>query len=459
MTSDGSDEPTDRSPARAPERRDWKRKFTKTFLDNVKPPATGRISYIDDGFPGLSLRLTAAGAMRWNFMYNFQGRLRRMTLGDAKLYTIAGENGKQTKQRELDHMQARAAALDAMKLARSGTDPAVQQRKARERPDDAELVSGAVTDYLARQEKRVRASTYDGLKRNFDVDVLPRLGKRALATIDSSDVKSLLQAIVKRGAPVHANAVLANLKAMMNWAVRDGRITRSPIDRMEPPSKQESRDRVLTSSEIKALWQAADAEGWPYGPVAKLLLLTACRLREVSEMRWAELDMKGRLWRLPKERVKNGRAHIIHLADPALAIISALPQVDRSALVFPGSAGKPLSGFSKAGTRLSKRMPKGTPQWSFHDLRRTAATMMAESPEHGGLGIAPHIVDRVLNHSTGAVSGVTAVYIRSEFATERKAALEAWAARVLEIVGAGAQEPNKVIPFRRIRRAAERKAS
>jgi integrase len=134
-------------------------------------------------------------------------------------------------------------------------------------------------------------------------------------------------------------------------------------------------------------------------------------------------------WALPGARAKNGKAHLVHLAEPARAILVSMPRIAGQDLVFSVTGKTPPSGFSKAKLALHAAMAKdageATPDWRFHDFRRTAVTWLA------GAGFAPHVADRLLNHVTGSIQGVAAIYQRGEFLSERKAALEAWAAHVL----------------------------
>jgi hypothetical protein len=153
-----------------------------------------------------------------------------------------------------------------------------------------------------------------------------------------------------------------------------------------------SRDRYLDDDEIKSFWQGCDQIGWPFGPVFKLLLLTAQRLSEVGGMRWSELNLDKRTWTLPSERAKNKKAHDIHLSDLAIEILDGLPRFD-SDFVFPAPAqqgveGKPVAGFHYAKGNIFKSM--NAPDWRLHDLRRTAVTGMAQ------LGIGHHVVDKIL---------------------------------------------------------------
>jgi integrase len=195
----------------------------------------------------------------------------------------------------------------------------------------------------------------------------------------------------------------------------------------------------------------------------KLLLLTAQRRDEVGGARWPEIDLDKRLWTIPRERAKNDRAHEVHLSELALEILSELPKISRSRAdgagsepspyLFTTSGERPVSGFSKAKERLDGHMlnllrvelgqagrdpDAAIEPWILHDLRRTAATGMAR------LNIAPHVVDRILNHVSGTIRGVAAVYNRHAYLEERKSALEAWSRYVESLVRS---TPANVLPL------------
>jgi integrase len=131
------------------------------------------------------------------------------------------------------------------------------------------------------------------------------------------------------------------------------------------------------------------------------------------------------VWTIPRERAKNDRAHEVHLSELAIEIIGSLPKIGSSEFVFTTTGRTPVSGYSRSKGTLDCHMRKLAGEtviedWILHDLRRTAATGMAR------LNIAPHVVDRILNHVSGTIRGVAAVYNRHAYLEERKAALEAW---------------------------------
>jgi integrase len=135
-------------------------------------------------------------------------------------------------------------------------------------------------------------------------------------------------------------------------------------------------------------------------------------------MQWSQLDLNEAVWTIPASVAKNGRAHEVPLSMTALDIIQSLPRFVGSDLVFTTTGVSPISGFGRAKDRLDFLME--TDEWRLHDLRRTVASGMAR------LGVAPHVIEKVLNHVSGEISGVAAVYNRHGYNTEKREALQIW---------------------------------
>ena len=162
-------------------------------------------------------------------------------------------------------------------------------------------------------------------------------------------------------------------------------------------------------------------------------------------MRWSELDSPNHptTWTVPAERAKNGKAHIVHLSEPVRAIIAALPMLRGNPFVFAGQANKPVAAFGYMKGRIEAEIEKAgasIPDWRFHDFRRAGVTALA------GMGFPPHVCDRLLNHLTGSIQGVAAVYQRQEFLAERKVVLTAWAEFVLDAAEGRVHQGN-VVPI------------
>jgi integrase len=406
------------------------KKLTDLFVERAPVPARGRTEYFDAGFPVLSLRVTDNGRKSWSLFYRFHGRLRRFTIG---------------RYPAIKPAQARREAITALERVRQGVDPADEKRERRDnRLPETETFESLTQDYLERHvRKNCALATYEEAKRDLECNVLPLWRGRPLASISRRDALHLIDDLVERGVEIQANRTLARLRALFNWAIEKDRISASPVEHMKPPTKERARDRALTDDEIRWFWQACDEIGWPFGPLFKLLLLTAQRRDEVGGMKWTEIDLEKRTWTLPRHRVKSNRGHEVHLSDTAIAMLSSLPQIPivgyERDLVFTVTGVTAVSGFGNAKRRLDAVMltakrreigPKGEsiPHWTLHDLRRTAATGMAQ------LNFAPHVVDKVLNHVSGTIRGVAAVYNRFEYLEERRAAIEAWGRHVESLV-------------------------
>ena len=146
---------------------------------------------------------------------------------------------------------------------------------------------------------------------------------------------------------------------------------------------------------------------------------------------------------MPAERVKNGKAHTVPLSDLATGILKAAPHVRTTGeFVFAGRGrDAAVSGFAPAKARLDAAIEAPLPHWTLHDLRRTAATGMAD------IGILPHVIEAALNHISGAKAGVAGIYNRAAYLPEKKAALTAWAAHVDAVVS-GERAPGNVVALR-----------
>jgi integrase len=250
-------------------------------------------------------------------------------------------------------------------------------------------------------------------------------------------VVDLLDDIADSGRVATANRVRAYLSHFFGWCASREIIAMSPVLGVKPVAKEASRDRVLTDDEIRWLWQACEDLGQPWGPLGKTLLLSGQRLREVAGMTDAEIH--GGTWHIPAARTKNGRAHDVPLPEAASGVLAGVERIKgKNGYVFTTTGDTPLSGFFKGRNHLADRMaevaekergePVEIPRWTFHDLRRTAATGMAR------LGIPVRVTEAVLNHVSGTGGGIVGVYQRHDYADEKRQALEAWGRFVLSLV-------------------------
>jgi integrase len=250
-----------------------------------------------------------------------------------------------------------------------------------------------------------------------------------------------------------ANRVFTFLRKFFNWCIDRDILTISPMNRMKAPADEESRSRVLSSDELRIVWLAAEREGYPFGPITQLLILTAQRQQEVGAARRQEFGGATEfgsnlpIWTIPKERTKNKKtAHIVPLTEWANDLFSSQPIIAGDLdFMFTYTAKRACTAYSHAKQRIDELAltimkeeavargenpddVKEMPHWTFHDLRRTAATGMARAK------VSPHVVEAVLNHKTGTIKGVAAIYNLYEYFDEKFEALTLWQAEVKRIV-------------------------
>ena len=355
--------------------------------------------------------------------------------------------------------QAREKAAAWRALIRSGVDPrAAEHRAAEEAHKSRELSFGVVIeDFLKRHVKGQRRAA--NVEREIRKELIPVWSDKLVTEITRSDVVTLIEGIVDRGAPHQARNILGHVSVFFNWAIDRGRygIETSPCDRLKPGrmiGEKKPRLRTLSDAEIAAFWKATERLGYPYGPLMRLLLVTGQRKSEVAEARWPEFDLAAKLWTVPPERFKSDSSHRVPLSGDALAIIESLPRfVGKSRgtgdFLFSTSHGQwPVNGFSKAKVSLDEEMlailreanPEAVlPSFVLHDLRRTVRTRLSS------LRVSTEVAEMVIGHGK---KGLARVYDQHTFEDEMREALEAWAAKLRSIIS---PPPPNVVPLDRVR--------
>jgi integrase len=263
-------------------------------------------------------------------------------------------------------------------------------------------------------------------------------------TIDGSHIYSVLNEARRHGTPgikarkrglsdARARDLHTPLSLMFKWLKQNRHIDVNPCIDVWKSESAKPRQRVLADGEIKAFWHGCGKIHPTFAAVFRLLLLTGCRLREISEMRRTELD--GDTLNLPGARTKNAKPHVVPLAPLAMEIIAAVPRIEGCPFVFSTNGKTPVSGWTKIKKALDIAMGK-LEAWTIHDLRRTAVTGMNE------LGIRPDVVELIVNHISGHRRGVAGVYNRAERIDERRDALRRWSQHINGLISGA---PSKVI--------------
>ena len=423
-------------------------KITKKAIDALKARAQAeeKTRYIfDSEVTGFAALATKTGTCNYFIEYRLRG-----AGGSPKRVTL-GRHGALTPD------QARQAAKEELGKVARGADIAQERKEAR-----AKLKAGTFRDlsesYFADNGKREKTGEWKSrhwkeTHAMLEKLVYPVLGTKVPDAISRFELASLINETKARSHSV-ARRLHETLRPLFAWGFASGAIQSNPMTGLPCPKPVEARDRVLSDAEIKAFWQAASEENWPFSSVFKVLLLTGQRRDEVAGMRWHEVDLDAGTWTIAKERCKNGKAHTVDLHPESVALLdplgdAAAPRLmkdtEEEDLVYSTTGRTPVSGFSKTKARIDARM-KATlggkfQPWRIHDLRRTAASGMA------ALGFQPHVIERVLNHVSGAQGGLVSVYQRHEYREERRRAIMAWGAHVMQLVSAEKLASN-VVPLR-----------
>ena len=366
----------------------------------------------------------------WAVRGRLGGKTIKYTVGDYPAFKLGGVKEDGT---------ARALAQRAIDAIGRGEDPRTIRREERDK-----TVRAIAALWMEREQKTRRRCAET--QRMLDRDVLPSIGHRPIVSIKRRDCVRVIDTVAKR-APVLGNRTRALLHRFFQWCVERDEIGVNPASGIKNPVNPKSieRDRVLSDNELRDVWNAADAIGWPFGPAVKLLILTAGRRTEIGDLQWPEVEDDAIT--LAGDRTKTGEPRIIPLTDTASKILENLrethnvePVDDAPEYVFTTTGRSPASGWSKAKARLDEHCPNVAP-WRFHDLRRTAATGLQR------LGVRLEVTEAVLGHVSGSRGGIVGVYQRHDYADEKRRALESWSRHVATVLSK--KKARKVVALNR----------
>ena len=391
--------------------------LTDAAVKRLKPPAKGQVDVFDRGYPGLALRMSYGGTRSWIYFARVGGRLVRHPLGTYPAMGVAAAREAWRAARE--QVQA-GKALPRTTRKRKAADAAgpIEHRDA---------VENVVRDWLRRDQ--AGNASHNEVARIMARDVVPEWRGRLITSISRRDVIELLDGIVDAGKVAKARNVHAHLHRLFAWSVGRDVIAANPMAEMDKPGAAVERDRVLSDSEVAALWRAALAIGYPFGPIAQVLMLTACRRSEVAELRRDEIDAEAACLRLSGARTKNGEPRTVPLTPLAWRILTSGPRIAGSGYVFTTTGRTPVSGWSKCKAMLDRECRFNEP-WRLHDLRRTAATGLE------GLGVPLPVTESILGHTAGSKAGIVGIYQRHQYEAEKRLALGKWSNHILNLVAA-----------------------
>lgn len=408
--------------------------FTKRYLDGLHW-AGERIEVKDCGqgaVSGLNFRVTPSGK---TWFIRFRSPTEKTKTGEK-----VGRKKTIGNYLTMDIPAARKKALEIMSQVQAGIDPYhVEEVDPASILTVSDVFYGAYTTFhLSTLSDRYR----NEVERQWKVEIHPSIGSKPIAEVTERQVANIW---IKKEitAPVMASRIHMTLKHFFSWARSSGRIDNNPIVELKYANNSKPCERFLAEDEIEFFFQKLPDSNLssPRQLILLLLLLTGQRSAEVSATTESELDFDKMVWNIPKERTKNKRPHTIPLTEKTAGLFKRAIELGRAVkgndqgYVFPSVSKfnkNKISGpvVSSSTSNAVKRtvLAMGMEKWTPHDLRRSLSTHMNE------LGIQPHIVEYIINHTSGSRAGVAGVYNRALPLDEMKRALERWESHVMYLI-------------------------
>jgi integrase len=371
----------------------------------------------DQRCKGLAVRVAPSGVKTWDLAYRIRGtaKMRRLSLG-------------RTTDVSLEHARERANELTS--AARGGRDLIAEEDEAREAAT-SRITVGALIDLYLRQRVFGRLRTADSIERGLRRDLAP-IVQRCAADISRRDIREILDAIADRGCMREAEKRRQMVGAMFRWALSQDIVEADRTAGLKAYDPGTPRDRVLTVEEIETLWRWFDSGSLSpdAADILRLELLIGARCGEISGLCVEEIDRDKWLWTLPAARSKNGRPRVTPIVGVARDILEQRLSDVETGPLFLLDKGVVVTS-AHVGHYLSTRVATlPIAKFTSHDLRRTAATMLAE------MGIALDLVAAIVGHESGSRDTRTLVrhYVRSDMLERKTHALKVWDDRLKSIV-------------------------
>jgi integrase len=389
-------------------------RLTEKIVRGLKPQNCD-YEAMDTELRGFGLRVYPSGRRVWIYRYRYEGRLRRLTLGDWPVMNRDEALRACLQARHVRRFDDPMEVRERQKQAKRAERDAARQLQER----DAYTLAVLAEEYLVHYAQPNKRSWRED-RRMLERDVLPVLGDKPAHTVTRKDVIALLDSFIERGAPRMAGICRNVLRKAFSFASERGRIdVVNPCAGVRAP-KHGRRSRWLSNAELKDLLLKLPACGLSADmqDVLRLQLLTGARKGEVVAACWREIDLDDGIWTQPPEKAKNGNEHMVMLSRQAADLIGRRPR--RGAYLFPSeSLGGHIRGDS-VNTALTRALPvlKLEP-FTPHDFRRTLTTWLARQ------GCTLEVRDRIFNHVPQGVDREH--YNQHRYDAEARDWLQRWA--------------------------------
>lgn len=376
--------------------------LTDITVRSLTPPPQGQITYWDNKLSGFGCRISQGGQKTFIVMHGPREARKRKVIGKYPLQNL--KTARDDARKTLAELALGIVDEDTM-------------------PINSITFTEAREQFLESSRLRNKPRTTNDYKRLIGRHF--KFKGKKLAEITRNDLQRSLSKLGKTPSE-HQHAYVA-IRIFFNWAFKEELVDINPAIRLHKPPRTFSRERVLSDNELAKVFTQALKHPYPYGAIVALCILTGQRRGEVAMLEWNWIDTKEQTITLPAEKVKNGRSHTFPYGTLVAQIIKDIPEIDQYLFSGHTKDNAIYNGWGKDKIDFENELENVAP-YTLHDLRRTFSTL------HAKLGTPIHVTEKLLNHISGTVSGVAAIYNRYSYLTEMKEAVEQYDAYINKLI-------------------------
>ncbi len=377
--------------------------LTDSRIRSVKP--TDKEQSLFDG-GGLFLLVSPSGSKRWKFRYKYQGKMKKITIGEYPIVSLKAAREKRAEFREM------LAIGDDPARAKNKSDAKILNEVAEELED---LISESVTEKYKKK-----------LFGYYNVHVRPYLGTKDISKIDRLDIIDVMDAMKKKGIYESANKTLNLIERMLKYAVTKGYADRNVVADLDKsmllkkiPTKH--RAALTDEKDIAVLMHAIEEYANPLTKNAlRLSAHLALRPKEIRCMKWEYVDLENRKIVIPAEEMKMREEHIVPISDQVMGYLEELRSLSgKDVFVFPNSVYYDRCMSENTVNTALRRLGFEKEDMTAHGFRSMFSTIAHEKS-----GFSHDVIESALAHSVG--SSVSRAYNRAKHLKERAKLMQWW---------------------------------
>ena len=395
-------------------------KLTDLAVRKAKP--SSKPKKLSDG-GGLFLLLHPSGSKYWRMKYRFMGKEKLLAIGVWP---------------EVSLIEAREKRNEAKQLLKSVKDPSAAKKnlKLSQRVAQSNTFGSVTEEWLEIKQKEWKSPYFDDVKRSIEIHLLPDLCQRPIAEITSSEILSVLKKIEEQGKLEAASRSRQKCGAIFTYANLKQLCTNNPVSNLKGAlaSPKKKRFNSLSPKDLpQFLVKLDEYDGAIITKLAlRFVLLTIARTNEIREANWNEFDLEDEepIWRIPDEKMKMGREHVVPLSSQALVVLKEVRRFTQGDKYVFHQANNPNMQMSDNTMLFAMYRMGYHSRATVHGLRATMSTLLNEK------GHNPDVVEHLLSHQGS--NKVRAAYNRAEYLSERRITLQ-WLADHLDSLYVKAQ--------------------